>query len=124
MVVLMPFVKAREAVRRRLGRRLTSSRAHVPTDRGERYGKQLCSHLGRKAEGRWHDDGTGSIRFDADSDLRLVAAPDALTLTLTCPLHRRGELQDVVGRHLERFGARESLTVSWTDSSTSQGTPC
>lgn len=121
MVALIPFVKAREVVRRRLGRRPAISQARVTTDRAERYGKQLCSHLGRKAEGRWNesgtDSGTGTIRFDADSEVRLRAEPESLLLTLTCPLHRRDELRDVVGRHLERFGARETLTVTWTDPS-------
>ena len=89
-----------------------TSRAVVPTARGQRWVKQLASHLGRKAEVREQEDGTllvlggGSCLMAADdAALRFSAsADDAASLE---------RVQDVVGRHLERFAAAEGLTVSW-----------
>ena len=92
---------------------LLSSRADVPTDSPERYAKQLLSHLGRKTE--WTTEGavstaaigsgTGVIEV-GDGVLTLLAqAPDPETLD---------RIQNVLGRHLERFGQRNELTVVWT----------
>jgi uncharacterized protein len=71
------------------------------------------SHLGRRTE--WTTDGASSTAAIAggtgvievgDGVLTLRAeAPDAQTLDL---------VQDVLGRHLERFGQRNELTVVWT----------
>ena len=90
-----------------------SSRADVPTDAPERYAKQLVSHLGRKTE--WTTEGpvstatiaggTGVVEV-GDGVLTLLAeASDTVTLD---------RVQDVLGRHLERFGQRNELTVVWT----------
>ena len=90
-----------------------SSRADVPTDAPERYAKQLVSHLGRKTE--WTTEGpvskatiaggTGVVEV-GDGVLTLLAeASDTETLD---------RVQDVLGRHLERFGQRNELTVVWT----------
>jgi hypothetical protein len=90
-----------------------TARADVPTDAPERYAKQLVSHLGRRTE--WTTDGARSTAAIAggtgvievgDGVLTLRAeAPDAQTLDL---------VQDILGRHLERFGQRNELTVVWT----------
>jgi uncharacterized protein len=90
-----------------------TARADVPTDVPERYAKQLVSHLGRRTE--WTTDGASSTAAIAggtgvievgDGVLTLRAeAPDAQTLDV---------VQDVLGRHLERFGQRNELTVVWT----------
>lgn len=89
------------------------SQAAVPTDRPERWIKQLASHLGRKAEVR-EDDGAvvlviggGTCRMTVeDTRLHLAAqAPDDETLS---------RVENVVGRHLERFAQAEGLIVSWT----------
>ncbi|TKJ32848.1 DUF2218 domain-containing protein [Blastococcus sp. CCUG 61487] len=87
--------------------------ADVRTDNPARYAKQLVSHLGRKLEftteggtstASFFDFGTGSIVL-GDGVLTLVAesaTPEGLA-----------RVQHVLGDHLERFGARDSLTVSW-----------
>ena len=88
------------------------SHAEVETDRAERWVKQLSSHLGRKAEVRDADGGQllllagGSCLLTGDDRvLRFAAAaPDAEAL---------GRVEDVVGGHLERFAAKEGLTVRW-----------
>jgi hypothetical protein len=90
-----------------------TARADVRTDAPERYAKQLVSHLGRRIEFTTDGatstaaiaGGTGGIQV-GDGVLTLLAeAPDAETLE---------RVQDVLGRHLERFGQRDELTVVWT----------
>ena len=94
---------------------MPTSTAIVPTDAAARYAKQLLSHLGRKAgvepvegdpeAGRLHlSAGTGVGRPRADHLIIAASAVDADSLAL---------VEDVLGRHLERFGARRELTVSW-----------
>jgi uncharacterized protein len=93
---------------------LLRARADVATDAPARYAKQLVSHLGRRVE--WTTDGavssagiaggTGVVEV-GDGVLHLRAeAPDAETLE---------RVQDVLGRHLERFGQRNELVVSWAE---------
>jgi uncharacterized protein len=91
------------------------SNAMVPTDASVRYAKQLLAHLGRKntveaVEGEpdagrlMFTYGIGIVRPQADC-LRLEAvATDAESLA---------RVEDVLARHLERFGARRELVVRW-----------
>jgi phospholipase/carboxylesterase len=88
------------------------SRADVTTATPERYAKQLVSHLGRKIEFRTDGpasvagigDGTGTV-IVGDGQLTLLAnGPDEEALTL---------VEHVLGSHLERFGARNELLVTW-----------
>jgi uncharacterized protein len=90
-----------------------TTRADVRTDVPERYAKQLVSHLGRRVEFTVEGarstasiaGGTGIVEV-GDGVLTLLAvAPDAGTLD---------RVQDVLGRHLERFGQRNELVVEWT----------
>jgi hypothetical protein len=90
-----------------------TARADVPTDAAERYAKQLVSHLGRKVEFTVEGPtstaaiagGIGVIEVRNGVLTLLAEAPDAETLD---------RVQDVLGRHLERFGQRNELTVVWT----------
>ena len=95
---------------------MLTSTAEVPTDAAARYGKQLLAHLGRKnrvepVDGRsdagrlFFAYGTGTVRPEAGRLLLEATAPDAESLA---------RVQDVLGRHLERFGARRELTVHWS----------
>jgi hypothetical protein len=93
-----------------------TSTAAVPTDAAERYAKQLLSHLGRKnpvepVDGV-HDAwrlvfayGIGTIRSEADRIVLEAAASDEESIA---------RVKDVLGRHLERFGARRELVVRWS----------
>ena len=90
-----------------------SARADVPTDAPERYAKQLVAHLGHRLTFTTTGstataaigDGVGAVEV-GDGVLTLHAsAPDPETLD---------RIQDVLGRHLERFGTRAELTVVWT----------
>ena len=92
-----------------------TSTASVTTDRPTRYAKQLTSHLGRKvatewdadAEQGWVDFGSGRATLAAGDGVLLIALvaddPDA-----------RDRLEDVVGRHLVRFGAKDELECAWS----------
>jgi len=95
---------------------MVTSTAVVPTDSAARYAKQLLAHLGRKAgvepvegdpdAGLLHlsGGGTGVVRPRADHLILEASADDADSLAT---------VEDVLGRHLERFGARRELTVTW-----------
>ncbi|GAA0702698.1 DUF2218 domain-containing protein [Kitasatospora atroaurantiaca] len=89
------------------------SEARVATDRPARYGKQLAAHMGRKIEAAWSEEaGRGELTF-GHGTATLVAEPDALLLTVEGAAENLPGLEDVVGRHLVRFGARDELVVEW-----------
>jgi hypothetical protein len=92
-----------------------TSTAVIATDAAARYAKQLLSHLGRKAGVEPVDAepdggrltlsaGAGIVRPRGDHLLLEAVAADEASLAL---------VEDVLTRHLERFGARRELTVHW-----------
>ena len=94
------------------------STAGVATERGARYGKQLVSHLGRKSVGVW-DEATGSGALDMGNSaahVTLKSTTDALVIAVETADTDIASYEDVVGRHLERFGEREGLRVHWVRS--------
>lgn len=95
---------------------MPTSIAAVPTDAAQRYAKQLLAHLGRKntvepVEGAPDAGrlvfayGLGTVRPEADRLVLEASASDDESLA---------RVQDVLGRHLERFGARRELIVHWS----------
>jgi uncharacterized protein len=97
-----------------------TSTAAVVTDRPARYGKQLVSHLTRRASGEWSDDaGTGTITFEGGA-ATLTAGEGVLTLVVDGDDLDR--LEDVVGRHLVRFGTKDELVVRWQRGDGTEGT--
>jgi uncharacterized protein len=91
------------------------STAVVATDAPDRYSKQLLAHLGRKNTVEAIGDqpqggrlvfayGTGTVRPEGSRLVLEAAAPDPDSLA---------HVEDVLGRHLERFGARRELVVIW-----------
>ena len=91
--------------------------AVVATETPARYAKQLLAHLGRKNSVEPVPDdpdggrllfayGTGTVRVEDGSLLLEAAAEDAESLA---------RVQDVLARHLVRFGARRELTVDWAE---------
>jgi hypothetical protein len=90
-----------------------SARADVPTDDPERYAKQLVSHLGRRTE--WATEGATSTASIAGGTGVVQVGDGVLTLLAGAPdPETLDRVQDVLGRHLERFGQRNELTVVWT----------
>lgn len=91
----------------------SSSRATVPTEKPARYIKQLGSHFGQKIDVTERDDATVLAFPMGECELRDAGSAIAITATASSDddLER---LEGVVGRHLERFGARDELTVTWT----------
>ncbi|MEU6372881.1 DUF2218 domain-containing protein [Streptomyces sp. NPDC046909] len=99
------------------------SEARVATDRPARYAKQLASHLGRRSTTTWDEDtgeggivfqgGTGTLTAVEGALLLVVEAGDAEVLAV---------LEDVVGRHLVRFGTKDELVVEWKRDTGEPGT--
>lgn len=95
---------------------MLESTAVVSTDTPDRYAKQLLSHLGHKVRAEPLPDrpepagqlifgyGVGTVLPESGSLVLRAVAGDTESLT---------RLQGVLGRHLEKFGARKELVVSW-----------
>ena len=91
----------------------TTSRADVPTDKPDRYAKQLVSHLGRKAPFTEETAGAWTTTV-GDARARIVVGADVLTLHADAPdAETLSRLEHALGGHLERFGARAGLSVAW-----------
>ncbi|MCQ4082102.1 DUF2218 domain-containing protein [Streptomyces sp. RB6PN25] len=89
------------------------SQARVVTDRPHRYAKQLASHLGRRIQTEWSEEtGAGRLDFPFGTGT-MTAEPGALLLTVEGDAARLERLEDVVGRHLVRFGTKDELLVEW-----------
>ncbi|MES5817989.1 DUF2218 domain-containing protein [Streptomyces sp. RG80] len=98
------------------------SEAHVPTDRPHRYAKQLASHLGRRSTTSWDEvAGEGGIEFQNGTGT-LTATEGALVLVVEADVEHLAVLEDVVGRHLVRFGAKDELVVEWKRDTGEPGT--
>jgi hypothetical protein len=94
-----------------------TSEALVVTDRPARYGKQLVAHLGRHGGGEWSEtEERGWIQFTGGR-AEVVCVPDGLRLSVEAAgAADLARLEDVVGRHLVRFGAKDELQVCWSRS--------
>ena len=89
-----------------------SSRADVATDVPGRYAKQLVSHLGRKVE--FVEDGGTWTAHVGGSVARITVGDGVLVLQAEAPdTESLARLEGALGNHLERFGQRNELTVSW-----------
>ncbi|MFF4799329.1 DUF2218 domain-containing protein [Streptomyces sp. NPDC001351] len=98
------------------------SEARVITDRPHRYAKQLASHLGRRIRASWDEEaGEGSLVFQ-DGTGSLTATEGALLLTVETDAEHLDLLEDVVGRHLVRFGTKDELVVAWHRDTGAPGT--
>ncbi|GCB52475.1 DUF2218 domain-containing protein [Streptomyces sp. NL15-2K] len=90
------------------------SEARVATDRPHRYAKQLASHLGRRSETSWDEEtGVGRLVFQNEGTGSLTATEGALLLAVESDAEHLAILEDVVGRHLVRFGTKDELVVEW-----------
>ena len=101
--------------------------ATVPTERAARYGKQLVSHMAHKITGSWDEEaGSGYLLFDREGPILgrfdVIASASDLRLELRTEPERADRLEFIVGIHLARFGARDSLAISWERTDGSEGT--
>jgi hypothetical protein len=94
---------------------MLSSLAAVDTDTPARYAKQLLSHLGRKATVESVDDAPegGRLVFAYGSATMRPADGQLFVEALAPDEEGLAHVEDVVARHLERFGARTGLQVRW-----------
>jgi len=89
-----------------------TARADVVTDAPARYAKQLVAHLGRRVE--FTTDGDTSTAEFGGATGTVVVGDGVLTLRAEAPdAESLARVQHVLGSHLERFGQRNELTVSW-----------
>jgi caffeoyl-CoA O-methyltransferase len=94
-------------------RGMLHARAEVATPAPDRYIRQLVSHLGHKIATEMQADGSGVIAVE-DGRCTLTAGTELLVLEASADsAEGLAHIQDVVGRHLERFGARADLRVDW-----------
>jgi hypothetical protein len=101
---------------------MARSHARVATARPNRYAKQLASHFSRKLETHWDEEtGQGSLSFSAGT-ATMTAAPDALLLVVEGDEADLDRLEDVVGRHLVRFGTKDELVTEWFRADGTPGT--
>ncbi len=93
--------------------------ADVPTDAAARYAKQLLAHLGHKvAVEEIEGEPLGGRLVFAYGTATVIPGTDSLTLrAAAADAESLARVQDVVSRHLQRFGARRAIVVEWrTDS--------
>lgn len=92
----------------------TSRTGWMPTERPERYAKQLAGHWARKTD-QTEGDGATVLTFEAGSVVALRPAEGGLHVEVTVP---EGDDVDtfarVVAEHLQRFGQRDELEVTWS----------
>jgi hypothetical protein len=90
-----------------------TSAADVATQKPVPYMRQLCKHFGHKVDASFDDD-SGYIQFEfGRCDLR--AGHSELHLTVSAAdaeSHER--MRNVIASHLERFGKRDELSVTWS----------
>lgn len=89
------------------------ARADVLTEAPARYAKQLVAHLGHRVE--FTTEGGTSTASIGEATGSIVVGDGVLTLLAEAPDAESLErVQHVLGSHLERFGQRNELTVTWT----------
>jgi caffeoyl-CoA O-methyltransferase len=92
--------------------------AELTTATPERFIRQLVSHLGHKLTTELRPDGVGVVAVPGGRCV-LTAREGVLVLDATADgSESLAHVQDVVARHLERFGARAELRVSWGPTTT------
>jgi hypothetical protein len=100
-------------VGRSYARCMLYARAEVATATPDRFIRQLVSHLSHKATTELQSDETAVIAVH-DGQCKLTGEGELLVLEATADsAEGLAHIQDVVGRHLERFGARAALRVEW-----------
>ena len=91
----------------------TTRHGSMPTERPERYAKQLASHWQKR--GKQVEDGTATtLHFDSGQVVVLRPGEGRLDVEVSVP--DDGDVDrfaQVVAEQLQRFGARDELHVTW-----------
>lgn len=96
--------------------------AHVSTTRAARYAKQLASHMSRRIITEWDaGSGRGALEFPFGI-AEMHATDDGLRLTARAEADDVNRIEEVVGKHLVRFGSRDELVCRWFRDSGEPGT--
>ncbi len=87
----------------------------MPTERPERYAKQLASHWAKRGK-QVEEDATTTLHFDSGQVVVLRPVDGRLEPEVSVP--EEGEVDvdrfaQVVAEHLQRFGQRDELHVTW-----------
>ena len=91
-----------------------TARADVLTEAPARYAKQLVAHLGHRLT--WTPEGGTSTAQIGEATGVVLVGDGVLTLQAQAPDAESLErVKHVLGSHLERFGQRNELAVSWVD---------
>jgi hypothetical protein len=89
------------------------SRAVVATAKPTPYLKQLAKHFGHKLDVTY-DDQQGVLPF-AFGRAELRAEAEALVIdAIASSREELARVEQVTGSHLERFGRRDELVVTWS----------
>jgi len=92
-----------------------TARADVETATAARYSKQLVSHLAHRVH--FVTDGSTSTALFGEAKGSIVVGDGVLTLLAEAPdVEALARVQHVLGSHLERFGQRHELSVTWITS--------
>ena len=92
------------------------STAVVITEAPARYAKQLLSHLGHKVQPEPLPDEpapAGRLLFGYGVGTVLPASGSLVLRATAADPESLARVQDVLQRHLEKFGARTELAVTW-----------
>ena len=86
----------------------------MATERPERYAKQLAGHWARKTE-QSEEGGATTLRFEGGQTVVLRPAGGALEIEVSVPDDADVDrFAQVVAEHLQRFGQRDELEVTWS----------
>lgn len=90
-----------------------SSRADVVTERPERWAKQLVSHLGHKVA---HESTERGDELTIGDGLGIVSVQPGIVVLEAYANEPEllARVEDVLGRHLERFAEKDGLKVTWS----------
>lgn len=92
---------------------MTTRQGAMPTDRPERYAKQLAGHWAAKGTVTTEGE-TTIIAMDSGSVVRMTPRAGALDLEISVgPDGDADRFATVVAEHLQRFGQRDELQVTW-----------
>ena len=92
---------------------MARSVARVATATPDRYAKQLASHLGHRVPVSEGPDGSTVLTFGAGTGTLRSAEGALVMVAEATDAAGLAEVEDVLGRHLVRFGERQELAVTW-----------